>query len=342
MPRRVANNAATILDPATLPSSLVGVHFAGPDLTASQLLMGRDAPAATAVQPAGAGETTAPTAWTVEVVYTSDERFDTPVSEELLDKIDRGFRIILRVDYERKQPVPAADDTEAVQRYVNTFLRFYELTHGRVRYFVIGNEGNLDTPGDDPSRTTECLAGRSACSPWSYVQVYRQVRWALRSRTDAYLLVGPPSPGSTKDPARWIDGAAYLRAILDLLHPLEVDGVALHAYGGQDGYQVPGARPIDHFAYQLDGQIQAVTEAGLLTTPLFITEMNAFAAPDPGFVRETFRWIDDHNRRSAQDIVAACWFVYHDETGQWSSLALENQPEALTALRDGAALPPGR
>jgi hypothetical protein len=246
------------------------------------------------------------------------------------------------VDYERKQPVPPADDAAAVARYVDTFIRFYDMTGGAVRYFILGNEGNVDAPGDDPGRVTECLAGRGACTPEAYVKVYRQVRLALRSRTDAYLIVGPVSPGTLDDPLRWSDGLTYLKGILSLLHPLEVDGVALHAYGEPLG-GAAGGRSIDHFATQLQRQIEAVSEAGLVSTPLFLTEMNQAAAADPAFAQSAYAWIDDHNRRSAQDIVAACWFVYHDETGQWRDMALANQPGVLEAVRSSAAsFVPGR
>jgi hypothetical protein len=322
-----------MLDPASLPQTVAGVHYAGPGLDADELLTG--------VEPA-ADATPVHTAWSVEVVYTSDHRFDDELVEELRAKHARGFRIILRVDYERKQPVPPADDPAAVARYVDTFIRYYERTNGLVRYFVVGNEGNVDAPGDDPGRVTECLAGRGACTPESYVAVYRQVRLALRSRTNAYLLVGPVSPGSADDPLRYADGLAYLGRILSLLHPLEVDGIALHAYGQDLGGAQGVSRSVDHLTHQLERQVATIAEAGMVSTPLFVTEMNQGAAADHGFVEAAYAWIDGHNRRSPLDIVAACWFVYHDETGQWRDLALEAQEEALAGFRSSAGAPPGR
>jgi hypothetical protein len=189
---------------------------------------------------------------------------------------------------------------------------------------------------------TECLHGRASCSPASYVAVYRQVRRAIRTQTDGYLLVGPTSPGTVEHAARWMDGTDYLRAILDLLHPLEVDGIALHAYAGEDGLAREAAGSLDHFAFQLQRQIDAAAASGYLSTPLFLTEMNEYTAPDPEFVRAAYAWIDAHNARSGQDILAACWFVYHDETGQWRSMALEGQPAVLEAARSAAEMPPGR
>ena len=146
---------------------------------------------------------------------------------------------------------------------------------------------------------------------------------------------------------RWAEGAAYMAQILGLLHPLEVDGVALHAYGGAAAAE--GAAPrttnsigLDEFTGELDEQIRAVADAGLVSTPIFLTEMNQRSAPDPDFIRGAHLWIDQHNRRSPQDIVAASWFVYHDEMDQWREYALERRPEILMVFREAAGLPPGR
>jgi hypothetical protein len=313
-----------------VPSSLLGVTFAGPELTATELLTG---------ERAGPGTTGGPTAWAVELAYTSDQRFESVVAEEILAKQARGFKVILRVDYARKQPIPPPGDPEALRAYAATFVRLHQLTRGQVRWFVVGNEGNVDAAGDNPSRVTECLGGRDSCAPEWYVQVYRAVRESLRAYTNAYLIVGAPSPGGPNDVMRWTDGVDYLRAILSLLHPLEIDGVALHAYGGPADAPDHG---LSQFSAQLGQQLRAIEESGLQGTPVFVTEINQESAPSSGFVSGAHEWIDQHNRRSEADVVAACWFVYHDAADEWRRYALEGRPEILGTLVELASLPPGR
>jgi hypothetical protein len=70
--------------------------------------------------------------------------------------------------------------------------------------------------------------------------------------------------------------------------------------------------------------------------------MNQRGSPHPDFVRGALEWIDQHNRHSAQDIVSANWFVYHDEMDQWREYALEGRPAIVAAFRESVGLPPGR
>ncbi len=320
-------NAADILAPDSLPRTLAGVHFAGPDVSAADIF--------------GGGPEM--TAWAAELAYTSDAKWERLTAQRLMGAHERGFRIILRIDYAPHQHIPPIDNRGALRQYVRSFVRLHERTGRWVKYFVVGNEGNIDEAGDGPSRRTECEAGRERCEPLAHALAYRAVRQALRAETDAYVLVGAASPGTDAHAARWMDGTEYLSAVLNNLHPSEVDGIALHAYAPEAGSD-PGLteQALAHFTSTLNQQIEAVREAGYLSTPLFITEMNQQANPDPAFVRAAYRWIDDHNRRSRQDIVAACWFVYHDETGQWRRMALENMPEVLDAFAKTGAYPPGR
>jgi hypothetical protein len=328
-PRRAlrTHNAGDILSPGALPSTLAGVHFAGPTATAPELF----------------GGSPDMTAWTTEIAYATDERYVKQKAEELIDLRRRGFHSILRVDYRPHQHIPPVDDPKALERYTWAFLRLYKHAGGAVRFFVVGNEGNVDEPSGDPSRTSECEAGRYTCDPLAHAIVYRQVRAAVREQTDAYVLLGAVSPGTVDHPARWMGSAEYLGAVLNYLHPSEVDGLAIHAYapGAGTGPAQSGI-PLGHFVETLGQQIGAAHEAGFVSTPLFVTEMNQQGRPDPGFIRAAYQWIDDHNRSSRQDILAACWFVYHDLTGEWGSLALENYPDSLGVFQEMGAYPPGR
>lgn len=316
------HNAVDILSEVALPDSLAGVHFAGPEVTAPKLF----------------GHEPGFTAWAVEVAYASDDDWISKTAERMLDLHERGFRVIVRIDYARKQHIPPLDEPDALEDYAQSFVRLHRRTGRWAKFFVVGNEGNIDEAGGDSSRRTECLGGRETCAPEAHAVAYRAVRMALVGATDAYVLLGAVSPGTAEHPARWMDGDEYLSRVLQYLHPSEVDGIALHAYAGEFATN----EALAHFAGDIGSQIEAAREAGYLSTPLFITEMNQVGKPDPEFVRAAYAWIDEHNGRSRQDIAAACWFVYHDETGDWGHMALENSPAALEAFSEMGVYSPGR
>ncbi len=317
------SNAGDVFSTIALPDTLAGVHFAGPEITSAKLFD----------RPPGFK------AWAVEVAYASDENWEASTAERILTLYDRGFRVMVRIDYARKQQIPPLDDPQALDDYAEAFVRLHKRTGRWTKFFIVGNEGNVDESGDSSERRTECLAGRESCIPAAHATAYRAVRKALVGQTDAYVLLGAASPGTVDHPARWMDGSEYLKAVLQYLHPSEVDGIALHAYAPE----APGdpQYALAAFASELSRQIEAAEEAGYVSTPLFVTEMNQQGIPDPDFISAAYSWIDAHNSHSRQDIVAACWFVYHDETGAWGHMALENSPAAIEAL-SRVTYPPGR
>jgi hypothetical protein len=319
-------NSGDILSHVSLPSTMAGVHFAGPEVTAGELFGG------------GSNRT----AWAVEVAYSNDDGWEPTVAKSLADLQERGFRVIARIDYSRRQHIPPLDDLEALDEYASAFVRLHKRTGSWVKYFVVGNEGNIDDYfAPDWNRRTECLAGREWCDPRAHALAYRAVRRALVGETDAYVLLGAPSPGTDDHPARWMDGTEYLKAVLGYLHPSEVDGIALHAYAPESAL-VGSSAALAAFTGSLAEQIAVAEEAGYVSTPIFVTEMNQNGRPDPEFILGAYQWMDHHNRNSRQDIVAACWFVYHDMAGDWGYMALEKSPDALEALSVVGAYPPGR
>lgn len=305
--------------PDGAPATLAGVHFAGDRYTAADVF--------------GGGPDR--TGWTVELAYASDGAPEA-VARRLTGLHRRGFRVILRVDFARGQHIPPADDPAAVAAYVDFVVKTIGAAGGRVRHVVVGNEGNIDEAGDDPRRNTECRLGRETCAPAAYAAVYRAVRDALRPRGDVAVLVAGVSPGDADHPARWMSGPDHLAAVLRLLGPGDVDGVALHAYGLEQA-PVPGlpAEPLGYFQALVTRQLDVMTAAGHARTPVYITEMNAYTRPEAAFVRAAYAWLDGLNRTGRARIRAACWFVL-DGGGAWDDVALAGRPDILAVLREVA------
>jgi hypothetical protein len=310
------------LDSAALPDALAGLHFA-PGFAASEIF--------------GAGRS----GWAVELAYATDGD-GAAVGSRMAALQQRGFRPILRLDYARGQNLPPAGDAEALRRYLDFAISAVERAGGRLRFVVIGNEPNIDEDGTDPARNSECLAGREGCQPAAYAAVYRAARAALRPLA-AYALVAGVSPGTDAHPARWMGGPEYLAAVLALLRPGEVDGIALHAYG-LEAEPVPGLppEPLAYFKALVSHQLAAVDAAGHGATPLFITEMNEYTRPEPAFVHAAYGWLDGLNLQRRGDILAAAWFVYQGH-GAWDAVALSRNPAVEAAFREVAGrYPSGR
>ncbi len=307
---------------AALPDSLAGLHFA-PGIPASELF--------------GAGRR----GWAVELAYAADGGAEA-VAGRLSRLRDLGYEPILRLDYDRRQNIPPAGDAAALATYRDFATRVIDAGAGRLRFVVIGNEPNIDEVGAGPARNTECLAGRDGCQPAAYAAVYRELRGALRAR-GAFALVAGVSPGGDNHPARWMGGPEYLAAVLAELRPGQVDGIALHAYG-LEAEPVPGLppEPLAYFQALVRRQLVAVDGAGHGATPLFLTEMNQYTAPEPAFVHAAYGWLDGLNAARRGDILAAVWFVY-EGGGAWNEVALTRSPDVLAAFREVAArYPAGR
>lgn len=284
----------------TLPyqaDTLMGVHFAGdpgdPDL--SRMMDGRRG-------------------FTVELAYGEDPTWMPGTADHLRRLRDAGLTVILRLDYARGQNVPPPG---AEEEFV-AFVRDVALAQvgDAATIIVIGNEPNLDI---------ECQRSGGRCEPEHYAQVYRRVREAARAaypdRNYQFLVAGV-SPGGVWGP-RYLDGEEYYRRALGALAPGEVDGIAIHAYGGGDE-----EASVAGFVAAVDSQLATLRDAGYGEEPVFITEMNrettggaADEAVTARFLRRAYAWLDEHNRGGEQDIVGACWFVYAASDG-WATYSL--------------------
>ncbi|MCA9586086.1 MAG: hypothetical protein KC657_12075 [Myxococcales bacterium] len=337
---RSAVHAVASLDPAALPATVGGVHFAGNTATPSDVFG-------------------TPSGWAVELVYAAN---DEPWRlDDIARRIERGFQIILRVDWSGGQHLPPR---EKISAYADFIAAAEARLGGGARFILLGNEGNLDAgrpvhPGESYERAretylpherpTECKDYPQTCEPTYYAEVYESVAKDLRARLraaygrDYYFLVAGVSPdGYEEHPARWMNGPAWLESVLRRLEMrhVRVDGVAAHAYGNEGG-AATAARAVEDFWGQLERQRAAVARV-LPSVPIFVTETNQGHDASVEFVRGVYDRVDAHNRASAQDIVSLCWFVWDKESWKEMSLELASQ-DVKDAFKAGAqATPAGR
>jgi hypothetical protein len=126
-------------------------------------------------------------------------------------------------------------------------------------------------------------------------------------------------------------GTTWLDQTLAAIPANEVDGVALHSYGGQ-----PTARgSFQDFRKGLLDQIAVVDGRGLGNVPLYLTEWNRFTpygnaadeAITADFARRALKFLDRWNRTPGNhNVVASTWFVYDSPAGNgtgWDNYAIE-------------------
>jgi hypothetical protein len=212
--------------------------------------------------------------------------------------------------------------------------------------WIIGNEMNLGL---------EALGFDKRVIPASwYAEVYRAARARIRStpgHAADVVMVGAVAPGAAA-PAdgiegRYTSGKDYLSSLLYAVSPDEVDGIAMHAYGGWvrpcDNDNTPA---LEAFEWGQNGglgfksQAQWIDALGFSRTPLLITEMSAHmhVTAGPGdkkckddklnknnaylvdrkehaaFVRDAYASLHAWNLTPGNhDIVAGVWFTYDDK-----------------------------
>jgi len=225
-------------------------------------------------------------------------------------------------------------------KHMDCYLAFFNdlvPTTPDVHTWVIGNEMNMILeakahPGGviDPS--------------W-YATVFRAARAKIRSypghQQDA-VFVGGVAPGGAGGPT-YKSGRQYLSEMLYSLQPDEVDGIAMHAYGGwgkacDNGGKAPLALFEDGNGDGMGYRSQArwIDALGHSRTPLLITEMSAnlhvgHGAPNPAcgdvadgylydrkdvsdFIRAAYKSLSEWNGGpDNHDILGGIWFIYgHD------------------------------
>lgn len=274
-----------------------------------------------AVDPVPAQMLDAPTygGWSLETVIThSASWWQASYFTGLYSSLSaQNVSIITRVDYDWGQTVPSPTNpnysgwpNHVVTNVVNT------LKHGS-HIWLIGNEPNIVGEGNGwPDNHV---------TPAGYAQIYRNVRNAIHNTAQPsphgqhVVLVAAPSPGGIITGVRWMDGNQWLGQVLDNIPANEVDGIAIHAYGGGLG----------GFQAGYISQLQLIDSKGLQTKPVYLTEWNQVSseAVTAQFLRDAFASVHNWNQTAGNhNIVSMCWFVYdanQQAGGGWNNYAIE-------------------
>lgn len=270
--------------------------------------------------------------WDLEIAHTHNEFFWSaewlrPLYADLT--ANKNVSTITRVGYRFGDTVPAPTSAD----YANWATNVVGVVSHLAPY------GNVWQLGNEPNITGEGTGwANSQITPAGYAQIYRNVRSAVQSTAAAsprgahQVLIAPPSPGGVIPGVRWMDGNVWLGQTIDAIVAAgsvnDIDGIALHAYGGST----------TEFRRSVAEQMALVRAKGLGHVPVYLTEFNRFSdpnAPDAAaqeaaaadFVRGAYHVLDEWNRRPGnQNIRSATWFVYDaDQTagGGWNGYSIE-------------------
>ena len=269
--------------------------------------------------------------WDVEVANTTtatdvwwQPAWFQPLYRELYKQ---DISIITRLNYnwDETLPRPTLANGSPNPDYTNFASRFVASVNSLKPYAHIWQLGN------EPNLNSESTGWPNAqVDPTHYAQIYEQVHAALASASPSpagpnQLLVAPPSPGPAISGVRWIDGTTWLSQVLTRIPHDQVNGIALHAYGGT----------LSDFRQGLLGQIAAIDKAGFGDRPLYITEWNRYADPNSAadeavsaqLVRDVYQFLNRWNQTAGNhNIVSASWFPYdadNQSANQWNGYSIE-------------------
>ncbi|GMU24656.1 MAG: hypothetical protein AMXMBFR13_47300 [Phycisphaerae bacterium] len=173
--------------------------------------------------------------------------------------------------------------------------------------WILGNELNLIGEGNNwPDNHV---------TPAGYATIYRNVRNAIRNSAGSSpagphrLLIAPVSPGGIISGVRWMAGTDWLGQVIDQIPAAEIDGFAIHSYGGS----------VADFRNGYSQQLAVIDAKGLQSKPVYMTEWNRYSAPGNAaqeaaaaqFCRDAFADVHAWNTTPGKhNIVCMAWFVY--------------------------------
>jgi len=227
----------------------------------------------------------------------------------------KNVSIITRIDYKWGETVPSPTNPDyagwpaACAGVANTLRNWSHI-------WVIGNEPNILGEGNNWLE--------NKVTPTGYAQIYRDVRHAIHSAMPSpagphLVLVTAASPGGVIPGVRWMDGDEWLGQVIDNIPHDEIDGFAIHAYGGTIG----------GFEASYQATLAMIDSKGLQSRGVYMTEWNKAADPDnpsseaasAQFARDAYTSV-----RNWHNIVCMTWFVYdanQQAGGSWNKYAIE-------------------
>lgn len=239
---------------------------------------------------------------------------------------NKNVSLITRIDYDWGQTVPSPSNPNYgtwpshCAGVVNTLRNWCHI-------WLIGNEPNIIGEGNGwPD---------SKVTPAGYAQIYRNVRKAIRLASPSpagphIVLIAAPSPGGVIGGVRWMDGDQWLGQVIDNIPKDEIDGIAIHAYGGT----------VAGFASSYQTTLAMIDSKGLQDRGVYMTEWNKAADPNTPstesasaqFVRDAYANVNAWNQTpNKHNIVCMTWFVYdanNQSGGGWNSYAVEYWKDA--------------
>ncbi len=292
---------------------LYGIHWWG--YTPGQPL--DDGPAVLLDCPAYGG-------WTTETVLTHSvswwsAAYFLGLYEDLYT--NKNVSIITRIDYKWGETVPSPSSPDyaiwpaSCAAVANTLRNYCHI-------WLIGNEPNIIGEGNNWPNNQVTPAG--------YAQIYRNVRNAIRAVPPGpagphVVLIAAPSPGGVIPGVRWMDGDQWLGQVLDHIPKNEIDGIAIHAYGGT----------LAQFEASYQATLAMIDSKGLQDCGVYMTEWNRAADPNQPateadaaqFVRDAYASVHAWNQTPGRhNIVCMTWFIYDADQqagGGWNGYSIE-------------------
>lgn len=257
--------------------------------------------------------------WDLETVLTHSDSWWAPshfagLYHDLY--LNKNMTIITRIDYNWGETVPAPSNPDYAG-WPNDCVNAVNTLRNYSHIWIIGNEPNIVGEGGGwPS---------GEVTPAGYAAIYRNVRNAIHGSAGSspagqhIVLVAPVSPGGVIPGVRWMDGNQWLSETIDNIPVGEIDGFALHSYGGS----------VADFRNGYASQLAVIDGKGLQNRPCYITEWNKVSSESvmAQFVRDAFADLNNWNQTPGNhDIVCLCWFVYDADQqagGSWNAFSIE-------------------
>lgn len=256
--------------------------------------------------------------WTLETVLTHSDHhwradFFVPLYQDLYTT--KNISIVTRIDYKWGETVPSPTGPDHAV-WPNVVVAAVNKLSPYCHLWQIGNEPNVTVEGANwPANRID---------PAGYAAIYRNVRNAIRASAAPSpagphrVLIAGTSPGGAAG-VRWMSGHGWLGEVLDAIPDDEIDGVAIHSYGGT----------VASFRSSYATLLNELTVRGLHHVPVYLTEWNlrSSEAAMAQFCREAFADVNAWNLTPGNhNIVAMMWFVYdanQQAGGTWNVYSIE-------------------
>lgn len=261
--------------------------------------------------------------WSVELLYTQDWANSDAAAErrKLEDIRNRGFEVILRLDYDRTFCVPPNQDWDARWAYATTAGQIAAQMADVVDVYVIGNEMTTQAAPEvrDPVWYACVYHGCAPDSAWDHIHA---------NDPTATVLAGPLSPWPYFIDQIGMDNVAWLDTVMSSVTQASdgpaIDGYALHAYSAPDNASDAGTPIEDPRSGDVTG-IQAIRPfleeiyaRHRASVPVHITETNTFwmasgfadGSYRDDWVKEAFQAVHEWNRANDLKVLSLDWYVY--------------------------------